>query len=189
MKGERCYTDKCAADRRNYPPGQHGPVRRIKTTNYGLQLREKQKVKRMYGLLENQFRTYFEIAERKKGITGTNLLILLEQRLDNVVFRLGFGSSRNEARQLVRHNHILVNGKRVNIPSYRVTPGEEIQVKTASRKISRVQDSVEAVEKRGLPGWLELEKPSFSGHMKTLPAREDITMPVQEQLIVELYSR
>ena len=189
LKGERCYTDKCAVDRRNYPPGQHGPIRRIKNTDYGIQLREKQKVKRMYGILENQFRRYFEMAERKKGITGTNLLVFLERRLDNVVYRLGFCSSRNEARQFVRHGHILVNGKRVDVPFYMVSPGEDIKVMESSRKIARIQDSLESVDRRGIPGWLELDKSSFSGLMKNLPARDDITMPIQEQLIVELYSR
>jgi small subunit ribosomal protein S4 len=188
LKGDRCYSDKCAVERRNYPPGQHGQ-RRPKFSNYGEQLREKQKVKRIYGVLEKQFRRYFEMADRQKGITGVNLLILLERRLDNMVFRLGFASSRNEARQLVRHNHFRVNGRKVNIPSYLVKPGDVIELREKSRKIQRIQDSLEAVVRRGVPSWLELDKDRFRGRVLALPTREDLTMPIREQLIVELYSK
>lgn len=188
LKGDRCYSDKCAVERRNYPPGQHGQ-RRPKFSNYGEQLREKQKVKRIYGVLEKQFRRYFEMADRQKGITGVNLLILLERRLDNMVFRLGFASSRNEARQLVRHSHFRVNGRKVNIPSYLVKPGDVIELREKSRKIQRIQDSLEAVVRRGVPSWLELDKDRFRGKVLALPTREDLTMPIREQLIVELYSK
>ena len=188
LKGDRCYSDKCAVERRGYPPGQHGQGR-AKFSNYGVQLREKQKVKRMYGLMEKQFRNFFSKAERQKGITGTNLLLLLERRLDNLVYRLGFANSRSEARQLVRHSHFTVNGKKVNIPSYLVKVGEVIELREKSRKISKVGESLEAVARRGIPSWLELENEQFRGRLVSLPAREDLTMPIKEQLIVELYSK
>ncbi len=188
LKGERCYTDKCAIERRNYPPGQHGQSRK-KFSDYGAQLREKQKVKRMYGLLERQFRNLFKEADRQKGITGENLLVLLERRLDNTVYRLGFASSRNEARQLVRHNHFLVNKSKVNIPSYLVKPGDVIEVREKSKKMARILEAVEGVDRRGIPQWLELDKENMRGSVKALPTREDITIPIQEKLIVELYSK
>lgn len=188
LKGERCYTEKCAFERRGYPPGQHGQGRK-KFSDYGAQLREKQKVKRLYGLLENQFRNVFERADRKKGITGEILLSLLERRLDNTVYRLGFASSRNEARQLVRHNHFLVNQKKVNIPSYLVKPGDVIELREKSKKVVRILDALEGVARRGVPSWLELDKEQMRGSVKALPAREDITIPIQENLIVELYSK
>jgi small subunit ribosomal protein S4 len=188
LKGDRCYSDKCAFERRSYAPGQHGQGRG-KRSEYGIQLREKQKVKWMYGLLESQFRGTFVRADRLKGITGTNLLVLLERRLDNVVYRLGFSNSRNQARQLVRHNHFLVNGRRVNIPSYVLKKGDTVFVKEKSQKIASIIESMEAVARRGVPQWLELEKTRCSGVVKSLPVREDLTMPIQEQLIVELYSK
>ncbi|MEW6327446.1 MAG: 30S ribosomal protein S4 [Thermodesulfobacteriota bacterium] len=188
LKGDRCYSDKCAFERRSYAPGQHGQAR-AKVSNYGLQLREKQKVRRMYGLLERQFHTSFEKADRQKGVTGTNLLVLLERRLDNVVYRLGFASARRQARHLVRHNHFLVNGKKVNIPSYLVKVGDVIEVKEKSRSILPINEAVEAVVRRGVPQWLELDKDNFRGTVKAYPMREDLTMPMQEQLIVELYSK
>ncbi len=188
LKGERCYTEKCAFDRRNYPPGQHGQDRR-KFTDYGAQLREKQKVKRLYGLQERQFRNLFKEADRRKGITGEVLLSLLERRLDNAVYRLGFASSRNEARQLVRHNHFLVNQSKVNIPSYLVKPGDVIEVRERSKKIVRIQEALEGVARRGIPQWLELDKEQMKGTVKSIPTREEITLPIQEKLIVELYSR
>ncbi len=188
LKGERCYTDKCAIKRRNYPPGQHGQGR-TKVSDYGVQLREKQKVRRIYGILEKQFRTYFDKADRMKGVTGENLLILLERRLDNLVYRLGFASSRIEARQLVKHGHFTMNGRKVNIPSILVKSGDVIELREKSRKIIRITDSLDSVVRRGIPQWLELDKDAFKGVLKTLPVREDITMPIQEQLIVELYSK
>jgi small subunit ribosomal protein S4 len=188
LKGERCYTDKCAIKRRNYPPGQHGQGR-AKVSDYGVQLREKQKVRRIYGILEKQFRTYFDKAERMKGVTGENLLILLERRLDNLVYRLGFASSRIEARQLVKHGHFTLNGRKVDIPSILIKTGDVIVLREKSRSISRIIDSLDGVVRRGIPQWLELEKDAFKGVLKTLPVREDITMPIQEQLIVELYSK
>jgi small subunit ribosomal protein S4 len=188
LKGERCYTEKCAYDRRNYPPGQHGQSRK-KFSDYGTQLREKQKVKRIYGILENQFRNIFKEADRQKGITGETLLALLERRLDNIVYRLGFANSRDEARQLVRHNHFLVNQSKVNIPSYLVKPGDVIELREKSKKVVRVLEALEGVARRGVPQWLELDKDQMKGSMKGLPAREDITLPIQEKLIVELYSK
>jgi small subunit ribosomal protein S4 len=188
FKGDRCYSDKCSVERRNYPPGQHGQ-RRAKFSAFGVQLREKQKVKRMYGLLEKQFRSYFEKADQQKGITGENLLILLERRLDNMVYRLGFASSRSEARMLVRQNHFLVNKKKVNIPSYFTGPGDAIEVREKSRKVTRIQEALEAVARRGVPSWLELDKNRFIGTIKAVPLREELTMPMQEQMIVELYSK
>ncbi len=188
LKGDRCYTDKCAIQRRNYPPGQHGQGR-SKISDYGLQLREKQKVKRMYGVLEKQFRGYFERAERMRGVTGTNLLMILERRLDNVVYRLGFANSRSQARQLVRHNHILVDGKRVNVPSFNVRVGQLVQVVEKKRTSPLVRDALEAAARRGFPPWLELEKEEARGRVSMMPTREDITMPIQEHLIIELYSK
>ena len=188
LKGERCYTDKCAIKRRNYPPGQHGQGR-SKVSNYGVQLREKQKVRRIYGILEKQFRSYFEKADRMKGVTGENLLSLLERRLDNIVYRSGFATSRIEARQLVRHGHFTLNGRKVNIPSIQVKVGDVLELREKSRKVSSIIESLEGVVRRGVPQWLELDKDAFKGMVKSLPAREDITMPIQEQLIVELYSK
>jgi len=188
LKGERCYTEKCAIDRRTYPPGQHGQARK-KFSPYGAQLREKQKVKRMYGVLENQFRNVFAEADRQKGITGEVLLSLLERRLDSAVYRLGFANSRNEARQLVRHNHFLVNKAKVNIPSYLLRPGDVIELREKSKKVVRIQEALEGVARRGVPQWLALDKEQMIGHVKSPPAREDITIPIQENLIVELYSK
>jgi len=188
LKGDRCFTDKCAIKRRGYPPGQHGQ-RRPKHSDYGVQLREKQKARRIYGLLEKQFHNYFEKADRMKGRTGDNLLILLERRLDNVVFKLGFAVTRRESRQLVRHGHFLVAGRRVNIPSYLVRPGDVVEIRERSRKILSVNEALDAVARKGIPVWLELERENFRGSVKALPSRADITEPIQEQLIVELYSK
>lgn len=188
LKGDRCYSEKCAFERRGFAPGDHGQLRK-KFSDYGVQLREKQKLKRMYGLLEKQFRGYFDKADRQKGITGTNLLIFLERRLDNMIFRMGFANSRTEARQLVRHNHFLVGGKRVNIPSYLIKRGDEIQIREGSRKVERIIEAMETVARRGVPQWLEVDKTKFTGLVKMLPTREDLTMPVKEQLVVELYSK
>lgn len=188
LKGDRCYSDKCAFDRRGYPPGQHGQRRR-KFTDYGIQLREKQKVKRMYGLLEGQFRGTFKRAERARGITGTNLLIFLERRLDNVAYRLGFANSRSQGRQLVRHNHLTVNGRKMNVPSYMVKVGDVVEIREKSRKIAAVSEAMEAAVRRGIPAWLEVSKEDFKGTVKAYPTREELTMPIQEQLIVELYSK
>ena len=189
LKGDRCYTDKCGYERRSYPPGQHGQARRRKPSDYREQLREKQKVKRIYGIAERQFRGYYYKASRMKGVTGENLIQLLERRLDNVIYRLGFASDHAEARQLTRHGHFKINGRRVNIPSYIVRPNDVIEVKEASRKIVRVTDSLGAVDRRGVPQWLELSKDAFTGRVKSVPAREDVTLPIREQLIVELYSK
>ena len=188
LKGDRCYTDKCAFERRGYAPGQHG-LRRGKVSEYALRLREKQKVKRLYGLLENQFHGYFVKAERSRGVTGENLLSLLERRLDNVVFRMGFADSRSEARQLVRHNHFLINGKKVNIPSYLVKTGMVIELKEKSKKNLKINAALDAVNRRGIPEWLETSKETLKGTVKSLPKREYLTLPIQEQLIVELYSK
>ncbi|HEY7166704.1 MAG TPA: 30S ribosomal protein S4 [Candidatus Binatia bacterium] len=188
LKGERCYSDKCAIERRNYPPGQHGQGRQ-KFSEYSIQLREKQKVKRIYGLLENQFRRTFGRAARTKGITGEALLVLLERRLDNAVYRLGFASSRAEGRTMIRHGHILVNGKKVNVPSATVRAGDVVSVKEQSRQMGRVLMALEAAQRRGVPDWAELDRENFSGRIKILPTRSDITMPVNEKLIVELYSK
>lgn len=188
LKGERCYTDKCAIERRNYPPGQHGQGR-PKFSEYSIQLREKQKVKRMYGLLENQFRRTFAAAEKLKGITGEALLTLLERRLDNVVYRLGFACSRADARLLLRHGHIQVNGKKVTIPSYLVRAGDVISVREKSRQMVRVVSALEGAQRRGVPEWVELDREQFSGRIKLLPTRGDITAPINEKLIVELYSK
>jgi len=188
LKGDRCYTDKCAIERRPYPPGQHGQGR-VKFSGYGVQLREKQKVKRMYGLLESQFRGYYHRASAAKGKTGENLLQQLELRLDNVVFRMGFADTRAEARQLVRHGHFLVNGKRVNIPSFSVRAGNNVKVADKSRKMLRIAEAMETVDRRGIPQWLEVDRKALRGTVKSVPNREDLTMPIQEQLIVELYSK
>lgn len=188
LKGDRCYTDKCALKRRNYPPGQHGQGR-SKTSDYGVQLREKQKVKRLYGLLEKQFRSYFGRADRMKGVTGANLLSLLERRLDNVVYRLGFASSRAESRQLVRHGHFTLNGRKATIPSMQVKAGDLLDLREKSRTVASISDSLDAVVRRGVPQWLELDRDAFRGTIKALPVREDIVTPIQEQLIVELYSK
>ena len=189
LKGDRCFSDKCAFDRRGYPPGQHGERRGRKISDYGIQLREKQKVKRMYGLTEKQFRIFFHRANRQKGVTGTNLLVLLERRLDNVVYRMGFVNSRTQGRHFVRHNHFSVNGKKVNIPSFLVRPGDHVEVREKSRAIQSIGDALEAVVRRGVPQWIELEKDNFKGVVQSLPVREDLTMPIQEQLIVELYTK
>jgi len=189
LKGERCYTEKCAIEKRNLPPGQHGKSRRAKLLGYGLQLREKQKVKRIYGVLENQFRRYFEQADRQKGITGEVLLQLLERRLDNVVYRIGFATSRPQARELVRHGHFTVNGRKVNIPSFLVRAGETVSVKASSQKNAAIAHAMEEVKGRGIPGWLELDAGQFAARVVSLPTREQINLPVQEQLIVELYSK
>jgi small subunit ribosomal protein S4 len=189
LKGDRCYSDKCAFDRRSYPPGEHGERRGRKTSDYGIQLREKQKIKRIYGLSEKQFHLFFERADRQKGITGTNLLVALERRLDNVVFRLGFANSRAQARQMVQHSHFIVNGRKVNIPSMQVKIGDAVEVRERSKKIQLIQDSLDAVVRRGVPQWLDLEKDNLKGVVKSLPVREDLTMPMQEQLVVELYSK
>jgi len=189
LKGDRCFKEKCAIERRGYPPGQHGGRRTRRTLGYGLQLREKQKVKRTYGVLESQFRDYFKEADRRKGITGENLLSMLERRLDNVVYSLGFASSRAQGRQLVRHGHVQVDGKKVTIPSYQVREGQTVAVKEVSRKNDFIRASVETARGRGVPEWLELDAESFTGKVLRLPTREDIKLPIQEQLIVELYSR
>lgn len=188
IKGDRCYSDKCAVERRNYPPGQHGQGRG-KFSDYGLQLREKQKIKRMYGLVEKQFKTYFKEADRQKGVTGTNFLVLLERRLDNTVYRFGFANSRGQARQLVRHNHIMVNGRKVNIPSYLLRPGDTVTVAEGSRQITVINDAMEAMPRRGLPPWLELDKAKYEGVFRTFPTRDEMNLPVQEHLVVEFYSK
>jgi small subunit ribosomal protein S4 len=189
FKGDRCYSEKCSFERRDYVPGDHGQVHKKQRSDYGVQLREKQKLKRMYGLLEKQFRGYFEKADQQKGITGVNLLVLLERRLDNMIFRMGFANSRVEARQLISHGHFLVNDKPVNIPSYLLKTGDGVSVKEGSRKITRIMGAIETVARRGVPHWLELDKDNFKASIKLLPVREDLTMPVQEQLVVELYSK
>jgi len=189
LKGERCYTDKCAIEKRNVPPGQHGRGRRQKIVGYGVQLREKQKVKRTYGVLENQFRRYFEAADRQKGITGELLLQALERRLDNVIYRLGFATSRAQARQLVRHGHFTVNGRKVDIPSYPVRAGETVAVRTTSGQNPTILHAMEEVKGRGIPEWLLLDADKKAGTVSSLPTREQINLPVQEQLIVELYSK
>jgi small subunit ribosomal protein S4 len=188
LKGDRCYTDKCAFDRRPYPSGQHGQ-RRAKATEYGIRLREKQKVRRIYGVLERQFRRYFDMADAQKGVTGENLLVLLERRLDNVCYRLGFATTRSDARQLVRHGHVQVNGKTVSIPSYLVKPGDTISIRERSRQLERVRAALEGVDRRGVPDWLELDKGGVTGKVRSMPVREAIALPVKEQLIVEFYSR
>lgn len=188
LKGDRCYTDKCAFDRRPYPPGVHGQ-RRNKPTEYGVRMREKQKVRRVYGILERQFRRYFASADRQKGVTGENLINSLERRLDSAVFRLGLSATRTDARQLVRHKHIQVNGKSVNIPSYLLKAGDKITLRDASKGLKRVQSGLETAGRREQPEWLEFDKGSLTGTVRSLPVREAVTLPIQEQLIVEFYSR
>ena len=189
LKGERCYSDKCSFERRAYAPGQHGQNRFRKVSDYAVQLREKQKVKHMYGMLESQFRRYFHMADQAKGVTGENLLSLLERRLDNVVYRLGFAGSRDQARQLIRHNHFQLDGKKINIPSYFVKPGEIILLKEKSHENPLIIENLEGVARRGVPSWLELDKANFKGTVKAMPNRDEMTMPIQEQLVVELYSK
>ena len=189
LKGERCYTEKCAIEKRNFAPGQHGKTRKAKLAGYGLQLREKQKVKRIYGVLEDQFRRYFEQAERMRGITGETLLQLLERRLDNVAYRLGLATSRPQARQLVRHGHLTVNGRKVDIPSFSVKPGDMVALRASSHKAPAVVHALEEVKGRGVPEWLSFDPNAFSGKISSIPTREQINLPVQEQLIVELYSK
>ena len=192
LKGSRCLTPKCSFERRSYPPGQHGregQFRRGRASDYLLQLREKQKARRIYGIVERQFGNYFKQATRRSGLTGSNLLIMLESRLDNVVYRLGFANSLTQARQLVRHNHFTVNGKKMNIPSYIVKIGDVVQVREKSRKVQVILDATETVVRRGIPPWLEVEKEELKGTVKAYPTREELTMPIQEQLIVELYSK
>jgi small subunit ribosomal protein S4 len=189
LKGERCYSDKCAIEKRNVPPGQHGRSRKAKMVGYGVQLREKQKVKRTYGVLENQFRRYFEAADRQKGVTGELLLQMLERRLDNVVYRLGFATSRPQARQLVRHGHFTINGRTVDIPSYAVRQGDTVAVHQGSGQNPTIVHAMDEVKGRGIPEWLSFDQGSLSGRVSQLPTREQINLPVQEQLIVELYSK
>ena len=189
LKGERCYTEKCAIEKRNFVPGQHGKSRKSKLVGYGVQLREKQKVKRIYGVLEDQFRRYFEQAERTRGITGETLLQLLERRLDSVAYRLGFATSRAQARQLVRHGHFTVNGRKVDIPSYPVRAGDTVAVRTSSGQNPTILHAMEEVRGRGVPEWLLLDADRKAGTISSLPTREQINLPVQEQLIVELYSK
>jgi small subunit ribosomal protein S4 len=189
LKGQRCLTDKCAIEKRNFAPGQHGKSRRPKLVGYGLQLREKQKVRRLYGILEDQFRSYFEKAAAMKGITGENLLHLLEQRLDNAVYRMGLATSRAAARQLVRHGHIQVAGRKVNIPSFQVSPGQEISVRESSRKLPSLLHALDMMGGRGIPSWLEFDRAAMRGKVLSVPKREDVNFPIQEQMIVELYSK
>ncbi len=189
LKGDRCFKDSCAIEKRNFAPGQHGKNRKSKVIGYGLQLREKQKVKRIYGVLEGQFRNYFEKAERQRGVTGETLLQILERRLDNTVYRLGFASSRAQGRQLIGHGHIRVNNKKVNIPSFQVKPGDVVSIREKSQKIPGVVSAIEMIGSRGVPSWLELDSGNFSGKVLALPKREDSNLPVQERLIVELYSK
>ncbi len=189
LKGEKCFTDKCAIEKRNFPPGQHGQRRNQRLSDYGVQLREKQKVRRIYGVLEAQFRSYYAEADRQKGITGENLLQLLECRLDNVAYRMGFGASRTEARQIVRHNSILVNGKRVNIPSYQVRPGDEIQVADSAKSQLRIKGALEAAEQRGFPEWIAVDVKALKGTFKAKPQRDELPATINESLVVELYSK
>ncbi len=188
LKGDRCYSDKCAVERRPYPPGMHG-TRRMKQSDYGIQLREKQKARRIYGVMESQFRNYFKTADGQKGVTGQNLLVLLERRLDTAVYRLGFAASRADARQLVKHGHIMVNGRKVDIPSYLLKIGDEIQIREKSRESVRVKEAMISAERKSVPAWLDLETKAFKGVFKNYPTREEVALPVQEQLIVELYSK
>jgi small subunit ribosomal protein S4 len=188
LKGERCYTDKCSFDRRPYPPGMHGQ-RRSKVTEFGVRMREKQKVRRIYGLLERQFSGYFDHADRQKGVTGSNLLNLLERRLDSAVYRLGLGATRTDARQLVRHKHLQVNGRTVNIPSFLLKPGDKITVREGSKSLVRIQAALDLSARREQPEWLEFDRDNLTGTVKMMPAREAITLPIEEQLIVEFYSR
>ena len=188
LKGERCYSEKCSFDRRPYPPGQHGQGRK-RPSDYRDQLREKQKVKRIYGVLEKQFRLYFHKADSMRGVTGENLLGLLERRLDSTIYRMGFATSRTEARQLVRHNHFRINGHKVNIPSYLVRPGDVITIKERSQKVQRILDAMETTERRPRMSWLEVDKKGFTGTVRSAPVRDELTLPINEQLIVELYSK
>jgi small subunit ribosomal protein S4 len=188
LKGDRCNTDKCAFERRGYPPGQHGQGR-IKFSEYGLQLREKQKIKRIYGLQEKQFRNLFADADRKKGVTGNNLLSMLERRLDNVAYRAGFANSRAEARQLVRHGHFVVNGRKVNIPSFLVNKGDMLEVREKSRNTARIMGALEGVKRREIPQWIELDAAGMKGRVRDFPTRDDVTAPMNERLVVELYSK
>ncbi|WP_447973037.1 30S ribosomal protein S4 [Nitrospira sp. Kam-Ns4a] len=188
LKGSRCMTEKCAIERRSYPPGQHGQGRQ-RVSEYSAQLREKQKLKRIYGLQERQFRGVFGKAERKRGVTGEQLLRLLECRLDNIVYRLGFASSRKEARQLVSHGHVLLNGRKTDVPGYLVKPGDVVQIRQRSRDLLQIKAALDAVDGRGVPGWLELDRAAFQGTVRALPTKEEIQLPVNEQLVVELYSR
>ena len=189
LKGERCYTEKCAIEKRNFAPGQHGKTRKSKLAGYGVQLREKQKVKRIYGVLEDQFRRYFEQAERTRGITGETLLQLLERRLDNVAYRLGFATSRAQARQLVRHGHFTVNGRKADIPSFSVKPGDVVAIRQSSRSNPAILHALEEVKGRGVPDWLSFDQAAMAAKIGSIPTREQINLPVQEQLIVELYSK
>jgi small subunit ribosomal protein S4 len=189
LKGEKCFTDKCAIEKRNFPPGQHGQKRTQRLSDYGVQLREKQKLRRIYGILEGQFRGYYAKADRQKGITGENLLQLLESRLDNVAYRMGLGSSRTEARQIVRHNSIKVNGRRVNIPSFQVRPGDVIEVADRSKQQLRIKGAVEAAEQRGFPEWLEVDVKALKGTYKARPQRDELPSTINESLVVELYSK
>lgn len=188
LKGERCYTDKCAIERRNYPPGDHGQAR-TKFSEYAIQLREKQKLRRIYGVLEKQFRRYFRASERSRGITGETLLVTLERRLDNMVYRMGFANSRADGRQLVRHGHCQVNGRKVNIPSCLLKVGDVVTIRDKSRQMGRVTGALEASQRRGIPDWLDVDRQAFTGCVKALPARADLTMPINEKLVVELYSK
>lgn len=188
LKGDRCFTDKCSFERRPYPPGQHGQSR-VKFSEFALQLREKQKVKRIYGIFESQFRRYFAESEKSKGVTGESLLLKLERRLDNTVYLLGFAASRNEARQLVKHSHFLVNGKKVNVPSYELRKGDIIEVHEKSRAMNKVMAGIESVKRREVPKWLETMHADFKGMVKDLPSRDDVTFPIEEHMIVEYYSR
>ncbi len=188
LKGSRCYTDKCAAEKRKYAPGQHGQSRG-KLSDYGIQLREKQKVRRIYGVMENQFRIYFKKASRMKGVTGEALLQLLERRLDNVVYRMGFSTNRREARQLVKHGHFLVNGRTVDIPSYLLSPGDVVEIREASRHLQVISDSLSMAEHKGFPEWIEVDMQNMKGKFVRIPSREEMQLPVHEQLIVEFYSK
>ena len=189
LKGEKCFTDKCAIETRNYAPGQHGQKRPSRLSDYGVQLREKQKLRRIYGVLERQFRSYYAEADRLKGITGENLLQLLEGRLDNVAYRMGFGASRTEARQIVRHNSIKVNGRRVNIPSYQVKPGDVVEVAEHAKQQLRIKGALEAAEQRGFPEWIEVDAKALKGTYKAKPQREELPSTINEHLVVELYSK
>ena len=188
LKGERCYTDKCSFDRRPYPPGMHGQ-RRAKVTEFGVRMREKQKVRRIYGLMERQFSGYFERADHQKGVTGENLLRLLERRLDSTIYRMGMGATRTDARQLVRHKHVQVNGRTVNIPSFLVRPGDKITIHEKSKGLARIQTALDVAARREQPEWVEFNRDTLSGSVKSMPAREAITLPIEEQMIVEFYSR
>ncbi len=189
LKGDRCYSDKCAFERRSFAPGQHGQNRFRKPSDYAVQLREKQKVKHMYGMFEAQFRRFFEEAERVRGVTGETLLIMLERRLDNVLYRLGFASSRTQGRQMVRHSLVTVNGHKVNIPSFQIKPGDVVALKEKQQKNEQIVDNMQGAARRGVPSWLELDAAAFKGVVKAMPNRDEITMPIEEQLIVELYSK